>query len=77
MTTLHNLSEKYTKRLRQIAYFNGVISHLVTKSGPLTSGEKRSLSIAWRNLHRAMEDRDTVIEQINAFVEPRDETKTH
>ena len=71
MTTLRNLNEKYAKRLRQIVYFNQIISDLATQPAPLTPAEKRRLFIAWRNLRRAMEDRDTIHDQMRALTESR------
>ncbi len=56
MTTVHNLNEKYTKRLRQIKALNELISALSTRREPLKPSEKRSLFIARRNLNRAFED---------------------
>lgn len=56
MQTRHNLTQKFYKRLRQIVALNETISALGTRRTPLTPSEKRSLSIAWRNLRRAYED---------------------
>jgi len=56
MTTRHNLTQKYWKRVRQIKALNETISTLGTRFTPLTSSEGRSLFIAWRNLRRAYED---------------------
>lgn len=64
MTTRHNLSEKYLKRLRMIRALNETITTLGTKGGSLTPAEKRSLTIAFRNIRRAADDARRIYNQL-------------
>lgn len=56
VTTRHNLTQKFLKRVRMIATLSHLVEEAVQRETPLTPPEKRSMTIAMRNLCQATDD---------------------